>query len=78
MNRSRLTLLLLGLGIVIILAGFVYDIIFAGIPYQDPTPVMLASYNMHAQIASTFRWSGALLLGVAILSLIQKRTIKNR
>ena len=52
---------LLVLGIIIILAGFAYDIIFAGIPYQDPTPVLLASYNFHAQVASIIRWSGLLI-----------------
>ena len=46
------------LGLIIIFGGFVYDVLFAGIPYQDPTPAMLASYNFHAQIASIIRWSG--------------------
>ena len=46
------------LGLIIIFGGFVYDVLFAGLPYQDPTPVMLASYHFHAQIASIIRWSG--------------------
>jgi len=25
-------------GILVIFAGFVYDVLFAGMPYQDPTP----------------------------------------
>jgi hypothetical protein len=46
------------LGITIIFIGFVYDVLFAGIPYQDPTPALQASYDFHAQIASIIRWSG--------------------
>ena len=29
-----------------ILLGFIYDLIFAGIPYQDPTPEMTQKYNV--------------------------------
>jgi hypothetical protein len=58
------------LGLIIIFSGFVYDILFAGIPYQDPSPRMLASYNFHAQIASIIRWGGTaicIIAGVAML-----------
>jgi hypothetical protein len=56
--------ILIVLGIIIVLAGFVYDVLFAGIPYQDPTPALAASYNFHAQIASIIRWSG---IGICII-----------
>ena len=52
------------LGLIIIFGGFVYDVLFAGIPYQDPTPEMLASYNFHAQIASIIRWSGMAICSI--------------
>jgi len=60
---------LLLLGIMIIFLGFVYDVLFAGIPYQDPTPAMVATYNFHATIASTIRWvgTGISLLGIIII-----------
>ena len=58
---------LLLLGIMIIFVGFVYDVLFAGIPFQDPTPAMLATYNFHATIASTIRWVGT---GISLLALI--------
>ena len=60
---------LLLLGITIIFVGFVYDVLFAGIPYQDPTPAMVATYNFHATIASTIRWvgTGISLLGIIII-----------
>lgn len=50
--------ILIALGITVIFAGFVYDVLFAGIPYQNPTPALAASYNFHSQIASIIRWSG--------------------
>jgi len=46
------------LGMAIAGVGFVYDVLFAGIPYQDPTPAMVARYNFHSQIASTLCWGG--------------------
>ena len=57
------------LGIMIIFLGFVYDVMFAGIPYQDPTPAMVATYNYHATIASTIRrvGTGISLLGIVII-----------
>ena len=56
--------ILIILGIIIIFAGFVYDALFAGIPYQAPTITLAASYNFHSQIASIIRWSG---LGICII-----------
>ena len=76
--ERRLALLFLLVGILLILAGFLYDIFFAGIPYQDPTPEMSASYARHARIASTIRYAGllAFLTGVVvrILRWIESRT----
>lgn len=45
-------------GLCLLLGGFVYDIVFAGIPYPDPTPEMSASYAFHSHIASLIRWVG--------------------
>jgi len=51
----------------IIFIGFVYDVLFAGIPYQNPTPAMLVTYNFHTTIASNIRWVGA---GISLLGII--------
>lgn len=40
---------LIGLGLMI--SGFVYDVMFAGIPYQDPTPELLAKWKFHSNVA---------------------------
>jgi hypothetical protein len=55
---------LIVLGVIIIFIGFVYDLLFAGIPYQDPTPALTASYDFYSQIASLIRWSG---MGICII-----------
>ncbi len=58
------------LGIMIIFVGFFYDVLYAGIPYQDPTPAMLANYNFHATIASIIRWSGTGIFFLGIIAVI--------
>jgi hypothetical protein len=61
-------------GIIVIFLGFWYDVMYAGIPYQDPTPAMLASYNFHSQIASIIRWSGLIIgaIGGSVMIFGQK------
>ena len=54
--------LLLAAGTLLLVAGFVYDVLFAGIPYQDPTPELAASYDRHSAIAMVIYWCGALTL----------------
>jgi hypothetical protein len=51
-------LLLVAAGACLFATGFFYDVIFAGIPYQDPTPEMAANYARHSGIASIFYWTG--------------------
>jgi hypothetical protein len=45
-------------GLILLVSGFIYDVMFAGIPYQDPTPEMSIRYAHHAHIASTICWLG--------------------
>ena len=54
-------LMLIAAGLFLFVSGFLYDVMFAGIPYQDPTPEMSARYAHHAHIASVICW-----LGVAV------------
>jgi hypothetical protein len=66
---------LVALSAVLLAAGFVYDLLFAGIPYQDPTPDMTARYEYHAAIASLFYWTaGVTIVMSAILKLVLKIT----
>ena len=56
------------LGVAVMLAGFIYDVEYAGIPPQDPTPEMWASYTHQAGIASNIRWLGFGLFLYGIIS----------
>jgi len=63
------------IGALVIVGGFAYDIAFAGIPYQDPTPDLQARYTFHRSVAGWMYKSGAILLvgGVVARPLIRKR-----
>jgi len=77
--KRKLPFLLIFIGITIIFVGFVYDVLFAGIPYQDPTPAMLAIYNFHAQIASMIRWGGAgIFMAGGMAVIVQRLSRKDR
>jgi hypothetical protein len=64
--KRLLPLFVLGVGILLVFGGIIYDILYAGIPYQDPTPEMSARYAYHSHIASNYYKIGGvtLLLGV--------------
>lgn len=53
---------LLAAGLALIVAGFVYDVAFAGIPYPDPTPAMAADYALQSRVASLIRWAGLIVV----------------
>ena len=64
------------LGLLIVLAGFAYDVLFAGIPYQDPTPELQARYDFHSSIAGLIYKTGGivLLVGIVVIPVIWKKT----
>lgn len=45
-------LFLLAVGLLLLVGGLIYDLMFAGIPYQEPTPEMSARYAYHVRVAS--------------------------
>jgi hypothetical protein len=67
------------LGLMIVVTGFVYDVLFAGIPYQDPTPELQARYDFHSFVAGWFYKAGgiALLVGLIAAPIIWRRTRKH-
>jgi hypothetical protein len=79
MKKWLLPFLLPTLGIAIFAIGFIYDVEFAGIPYQDPTPEMQEHYNHEAHIASVIRFIGSFIFVFGLLyllgRLILQRTI---
>ena len=81
MNRMKKIITTVGLpalGVLIVLTGFVYDVLFAGIPYQGPTPELQARYDLHAGVANVFYMSGGivLLIGLLVIPFIWRRTRK--
>jgi len=48
----------MSVGLFVLLGGFVYDTMFAGLPYQDPSPEMSARYSYHSHIAEMICWTG--------------------
>ena len=55
------------IGIAIIIIGFLYDLLFAGIPYQDPPPELLEKYNQHLLVSDIFIKIGLLITLIGIV-----------
>ena len=70
--------LLLAVGLFLLAAGFVYDLLFAGIPYQGPTPELVASYDRHSAIATVIYWCGALTLLAGLLAMIFRFPVRRK
>jgi len=81
-NRMKRIIKTIGpslLGLLIVLSGFFYDVLFAGIPYQDPTPELQARYDFHSSVAGWFYKTGGIifLLGLLAVPIILKKTRRN-
>ncbi|MCX7747744.1 MAG: hypothetical protein N2645_12785 [Clostridia bacterium] len=73
MVMRRFGLFIIILGVVLILLGFIYEGILAGIPYQDPTPELLQKYMHYVNIGQTFyKFAFPMLLAGLLIILIQK------
>jgi hypothetical protein len=59
--------LLIAGGLGLLLLGVLYDVTFAGIPYQDPPSELQARYLYHAEIASQLERTGGLVLLLGLL-----------
>jgi len=58
-----LLLALFGLGLLTIAAGFLYDLSYAGIPYQDPPPALQQQYEADQNTAACIMTLGAYIAG---------------
>lgn len=54
-------------GLASIFGGFFYDVIFAGIPYQDPTPELQQRYDFHAGVVFYIEITGVLIMAIGSL-----------
>ena len=60
----RVPRLLVLLGLAVVAGGIVYDVLQAGLPYQDPTPEMRMQWERDARIAALIRRAG---MGLVVL-----------
>jgi len=54
------------IGMAMVLGGFAYDLMFAGLPYPDPTPEQQARWAFHQTVADWIMLAG---LGLLLSSL---------
>jgi hypothetical protein len=69
---------LFGLGLGLVVTGFVYDVVFAGIPYQDPTPAMQRDYLRQAHIASNATKLGIVLVCLGFVLFLIRRSGRSK
>lgn len=69
MHRSA-SLILLSIGLSILIGGVAYEVIFAGIPYPDPTPVQESRYLLHARIGRTIETVGLVLWALGVINVV--------
>jgi hypothetical protein len=55
-------------GCIILISAVIYDILFAGIPYLDPTPDMRMRWEFHKGIASYLYFIGVFMFIAGILA----------
>ena len=54
-------------GILIMIIGFLYDALFAGIPPQDAPPLLMDDYNQQIKISEWIMKSGLLIFTIGII-----------
>ncbi len=57
----------LAIGLLILVAGFIYDIMFAGIPYQDAPVALQIKYDHNQKIASQMMTAGQYVFVAGVL-----------
>ena len=54
-------------GTILVVSGFAYDLLFAGIPYQDPSPEIQERWIFHKGVADSIMAAGAIVLGIGCI-----------
>ena len=66
---------LIKIGLLLIVIGFLYEVFFVGVPYQDATEDLVVRYNRNEFIAVTLMQIG---LGVVIVGIVLKLFLKRK
>lgn len=63
------------LGLFVMVAGFLYDLAFAGLPYQDPSAALQAQWEFHKEVAGWILLCGlaVFLSGLAAAPFLRRR-----
>lgn len=59
---------LISIGFFVMMGGLLYDVAFAGIPYQDPPPELAAEYAANSRIATTLFMIGGSVASLGALA----------
>lgn len=73
MNKRYLlitTVLLVGLGFFLMTGGLLYDVAFAGIPYQDPPPELAAEYAANQRMATNLFIAGGMAASLGAVAAV--------
>jgi hypothetical protein len=65
-------------GLIVVFAGFLWNVFFAGVPYQDPTPELSANYDFHSNAAFGLMCAGAGLALIGLAGLLAKWLFSSR
>lgn len=65
--KPRIPVFLIACGAALVVAGLAYDLAFAGLPYQDPTPEMHENWLFHKDIADKITFIGFGIFGTGIV-----------
>lgn len=66
------------IGLILVIGGFVYDVAFAGIPYQDPPPELQLKYERDSQIASWLMQAGLVVLVIGLVLTVVARITQKK
>ena len=58
---------LIWIAILLLVSGFFYDIMFAGIPYQDAPESLIVQYNRHQTISERIMIAGLVVTGLGVI-----------
>jgi hypothetical protein len=65
-------------GTLLFIGGLIYSIVFSGIPYQDPTPQMYATWKLHQRVGDSLMLAGFVVLAGGLLWALARRIALTR
>lgn len=67
---------LIYIGILLVFIGFITDVIFAGIPYQDAPIELVEKYNFYLNLSKTIYAVGLIVLIIGVINKLLKKLVK--